>query len=484
MIMVLNRNFLLTILFALIFSINIFSQDQIKLLDKYLTEYFENKNIPSISAGVLYKGKILWLGTKGYADLENSVLATKKSVYRIASISKSITAVAVMQLVEQGKINLDEDVRKYIPYFSMKNWKFTVRQVLSHTSGVRNYRSEKEFNSKEYYKSTSEAVSVILNDTIEYEPGTKQHYTTLGYNLLAAIIENVSKMSFTEYLQEFIFRQAGMTSTLPDIQKEIIKARVKGYEKNNFRVFQNVPLADLSIKIPGGGLLSSAEDLLKFSHALLDGKLIKLSTLDSMITPTRLKNGEFQNYGLGFAFGTDEKGRKYIFHPGTGTGFSSLLLIYPQEKFAAVHLINSRDRNIGNPAVDFASIIIDKKYEKPLPPISDHLLKIAIAEGIDSAISNYKKIKTDSLNKYIINEDEMMLFGYDLISINETLAAIKFFRFFLKESSAFAKGYKGLADAYYRDGNRGLSIRNYRKALEFDPGNKYIFDMIKKLAGN
>ena len=124
--MVLNRNFLLTILFALIFSINIFSQDQIKLLDKYLTEYFENKNIPSISAGVLYKGKILWLGTKGYADLENSVLATKKSVYRIASISKSITAVAVMQLVEQGKINLDEDVRKYIPYYPLKNWKFTV----------------------------------------------------------------------------------------------------------------------------------------------------------------------------------------------------------------------------------------------------------------------------------------------------------------------------------------------------------------------
>jgi hypothetical protein len=275
-----------------------------------------------------------------------------------------------------------------------------------------------------------------------------------------------------------------MTSTIPDIQKQLIRDRARGYEKDDSRNLQNASLADLSIKIPGGGLLSSAGDLLKFSQALLEGKLIRRSTLDSMIVPTKLKSGKMQDYGLGFALGADSMGKKYIFHPGSGTGFSSFLLIYPNENFASVYLINTRDRNLGNPAADLASIVLDKKTVRPHVPLSDYLLKITFAAGIDTAINNYKKFKADSVEKFRINDDELMLFGYDLISNKRYTDAIKFFKYFIKEFPGSAKGYIGLADAYHLDGNKGLSLRNYLQALRFDPDNKYVAGMIRKMNNN
>ena len=109
-----------------------------KELDRYIYRYWLNKNVPSVSVGILSKGKIVYQDAVGYSDLENTTLANPKTIYRIASISKSITAVAIMQLYEKGKIDLDADVRKYIPYFPKKKWKISIRQLLSHTAGIRN----------------------------------------------------------------------------------------------------------------------------------------------------------------------------------------------------------------------------------------------------------------------------------------------------------------------------------------------------------
>jgi len=189
----------------LIFSLhsNLFSQNITKKLDQYLIDYYINKNVPSISAGLIQGEKIIWLDVKGYADIENNVPATKNTIYRIASVSKIITAVAVMQLVEEGKIKLDDDVRKYIQ-FPPKRWKFTVRQLLSHTAGIRTYKNTGEFESKEFFNTTQEVINYLAKDSLVYEPGTRYLYTTLSYNLLAAIIENVSGLSFPDYINKYI----------------------------------------------------------------------------------------------------------------------------------------------------------------------------------------------------------------------------------------------------------------------------------------
>lgn len=464
------------------FFINVFSQNINKKLDQYLTDYYINKNVPSISTGLLHDGKIIWLAEKGYSDIENNVPASKNTVYRIASISKIITAVAVMQLVEEGKIRLDDDVEKYIQY-PAKRWKFTVRQLLTHTAGIRNYRSTGEFESKEYFRSTQEAINYLAKDSLEYEPGTKYFYTTLSYNFLAAIIENVSGLSFHDYIKKNILISADMKSTYPDFQRSIIPNRAKGYDRNPYRQVQNAALADLSIKIPGGGLLSTSEDLLKFSDNLLKGKLIKLTSLDSMIVPTKLKNGKTINYGLGVSFGIDESGRKYISHSGTGTGFTSLLLIYPQEKTAVIHLMNIRDRNMGEPALDIAAIYFGREIKKPEKSLADFLLKITLEYGIDSSLTAYRKITSDTTSNFNKRLEEQITFGYDLINIQRYPAAIQLFRMLTREFPNAADVFIGLGDAYLKDGNKGLATKNFRLALRLQPLNSYAAEMLKKLSG-
>jgi CubicO group peptidase (beta-lactamase class C family) len=457
-----------------------FAQNYKNELNNFLIEYRINKDIPSISGGVSLNGKIVWLGADGLADIENNVPAKTNTVYRIASISKAITSVAIMQLVEQNKIKLDEDVRTYLPYFPKKRWKFTIRQLLNHTSGIRNYRYE-EFNSTSSFKSIKDAIRVVMDDSLQFEPGTKYLYTTLGYNLLAGVIENVSGVSFEEYLRKNIFEPAEMTSSYLEYQPKIIFNKARGYVKNNFRKFENAPLADLSIKFPGGGIISTSEDLLKFSQKLISFKLIKPSTLDTMLAPTILKNKDTLYYGLGLSFGKDNKGRKYFGHSGGGTGFTSELIIYPEKSLAAVYLTNIRDRNLENPAKSFVEIVLDNNFEKPKKSLADRLLGIYLEHSIDSSIVKSEQLIRDSSSTYNNDDEEIVLFGYDLIATGNYSDAIHYFKHLISRKDNFAKFYVGLADAYYKDGNKGLALRNFRTAANLDSKNKYAQDMIKKI---
>jgi serine beta-lactamase-like protein LACTB, mitochondrial len=475
---------LFLMLFFFLVSFHSFSQKNISVdLEKFLTEYYQNKSIPSISAGALKDDKILWAGSRGYSDVENLVPASPSSVYRIASVSKPITAVAIIQLYEQGKLHLDDDVLKYIPYFPVKRWKFTIRQLLNHTSGIRNYKPN-EFDSKNFFSNTREAVNVVISDSLQFQPGTDYLYTTLGYNLLAAVVERISGTSFSAYLENNIFKPAGMNSTFLEVQPQIIFNRAKGYQKNSMRQLINAPLADLSIKHAGGGMISTAPDLLKFASALLTGKLIKPESLDSMITPLKLKNGGSRQYGLGFSLEKDSKNRSFISHAGGGTGFTSYLIIYPKEKVATVHLINIRDRNLNNPAAEIASILLDSKYVFPLKSFSDELFSVYTQNGIDSSIAIVKQLNTTLYKEYNTGESELLSFGNDLLNSRKYLDAIKYFKFLSETLSDNPEVFIGLGDAYNRDGNKGLAIKSYRAALKINPSHKYANDMIKKLSGN
>lgn len=481
-----DRNFFFTctiVTFLLAVTVSIHPQNKLKEFEKYIIDFQKNKNIPSISAGISYQNNILWTDAKGYADVENFVPAAKKSVYRIASISKIVTAVAIMQLVEQKKIALDDNALRYIPFFPTKKWKFTIRQLLNHTAGIRNYKYG-EFDSKENYASTKEALSIIISDSLEYEPGTKHLYTTLGYNLLAAVIENVTGIGYTEYIQKNIFNPAGMSSTFFEYQKDIIYYRAKGYTKNTLRRLQNSALADLSIKFAGGGIISTSNDLLKFAINLLEGKFISLALLDTMKTQTILKDGRKINYGLGFSLGVDPFGSEYFYHSGNGTGFTSQLVFFQKEKIAAVHLINCNDRDLGSPSLDLVNLYLERDKPKPKTPASDHLMTILLNYGIDSASVEIKNIQKDTLSDYIINADELILFGDDLLNSKKYRDAIVIFKSVINDFPDYYRGYVGLGDAYLKDGNKGLALRNYRQALKLNPKNTYVTSMIKKIEGS
>lgn len=454
----------------------------IKELNYYLEQYYQNKKIPSISAGVLKDNSILWLGNKGLADLENFVTATQNSLYRIASVTKSIVAVAVMQLYERGKISLDDEINKYVPYFPKKKWKITVRQLLNHTSGLRSYKNEDEFNSKMFYSSLKEAVSTFDNDELLFEPGTNYNYTSLGYTLLAALIENVANIPFEDYLKKNIFKPAGMKSTLVDIQSEIIFNRVNGYTKNARRDFINSPLVDLSQKVGGGGLLSNPEDLLLFAKSILDEKLIKRSTFEIMIKPTYLNNGKKSDYGLGFVIHQTNDSIYYYGHEGRGTGFSSNLIIFPENKIAAVYLINVRDRNLGDPALDIANFILKKPIPIPSKTLADHLSVVYNEFGIDSTIMALSKIESIKKNEFNFSLDEVIYFGNLLVERNKIADGIKYLKFLLRKYNNSFPVLVALAEAYYKDQNIGLAMRYFREAKKVNPGDPYVNRMLNRIS--
>jgi CubicO group peptidase (beta-lactamase class C family) len=470
-----------TILLSLLFLTIGLSQNVLFKLNLYCEEYVKKNSLPSVSAGLIENNKIIWTNYTGSVDLENNVPAAKNSLYRVASISKSITAVAVMQLVEQGKMNLDSDVRNYLSYIPQKKWVFTVRQLLNHTSGIRSYINEEEFNSKINFRSVRETVLYAAKDTLEYQPGTKYLYSTLAYNLLAGIIEQVSGLSFEDYLQKNIFEPATMNSTKLDFHNKIIFNRAKGYQKNELREFENAQLVDLTIKFPGGGILSTVEDLLKFSNGLLQNKLIKKQTLDTMLTETVLVNGTKIQYGLGLDFGVDKYGRKFYGHAGGGTGFVSHFMCYPDLNLASVHLINCRDRNLINIADEIAALYLGGDVSFPKFSLSDTLTKIAVTVSIDSALAFWTSLEKKKDEHFLLSNDEKKDFGYDLLASNRTKDAIRAFTKLTETDTTFTDGFIGLGEAFNLDGNKGLALRSLKKAQKQKPNDTHVQALILQI---
>lgn len=481
-----KRNFLLKFLFLFIIvvSISLFSQDRSEIYKKFVSLYPGNKNVPSLAAGIIQNNKVIYVGASGMIDIENNVPASTKSVYRLASISKLITSVAIMQLVQNKKISLDEDVRKYLPYFPKKKWQFTVRQVLSHTSGLRTYKNNEEFNSTTNFPDIKSTIVYFSSDSLDFQPGTRYQYSTLSYNVLAAIIEEVSGLSFADYIKEKICLPSGMNNTYLDYVNNIIPNRAKGYQKNKFREIENAPLADLTIKFPGGGIASCIEDLLKFGQALLNNTLISKEMLDTMTTPVKLNNGRLLSYGLGTDVREDEYENRYFGHSGGGTGFVSHLFVYPEEKIVSAYLLNIRDRNLENPAQLFVwELLGNRPLGIPKKPVSDLLLEKTETDSIAAVIELYDIIKSDSTDVFIADVNELKNFGYDLLARKKYSEAILVFSKMTVDEPSLIDGYIGLGDTYLNDNNRGLALRNYRRALNIESSNSYCKKMIEKIEG-
>ena len=299
---------------------------------------------PGLSVAVVLDDTLAWSAGFGLADVENDVPARGDSVYRIASISKTMAATAVMQLVERGQVALDDPIQKYVPAFPTKGKQtITVRHVLSHTSGIRHYKAG-EMDHREPYDSIDAAIAIFKDDPLLFTPGEKYSYSSYAFNLLAGLVERASGIGYEAYLTEHIWKPAGMTHTYLEHPQEVVSHRVRQYVKagGNPRV-RNAPYADLSIKWAGGGAISTVEDLARFHIALDQGKLLKPDTMERMYTPTRLNDGSQSDYGLGWMINRDADGHRWIAHSGGATGGSTYLLRDPARKLAVVVFSNVQD---------------------------------------------------------------------------------------------------------------------------------------------
>jgi CubicO group peptidase (beta-lactamase class C family) len=251
-----------------------------------------------------------------------------------------------MQLVERGKIDLNAPIHKYCAAYPEteklkdapeKNFSITVRQLLVHQAGVR-HNNLQDTRSTKYYENITQAVSSFKDDPLVAEPGTKYSYSTPGYTLLGCAIEGATGQPYIDYVRENVFRPAGMTRTFVDDVYAIIPNRVRGYMKDEGQII-NTFLHDTSIKIPGGGLVSSAEDLARFAIAVNTNKLVKPETLAQMWTKPKTSDGKEQTYAMGFMI-NEENGLLRVTNDGAQAGTRTFLFLLPKQKFAIALMTN------------------------------------------------------------------------------------------------------------------------------------------------
>ncbi len=307
-------------------------------VEKIVGTEMSRLGIPGLSLAIALDGQIRYANGFGMADVENNVPATAATVYRLASISKPITATAVMQLVERGKVDLDAQVWNYVPAFPVKPWPVTVRQLLCHQSGVRHYRGD-EINSTRHYLNLTEPLKIFKDDALLFEPGTKTSYTTYGYNLLGCVVEAASGMKFADYLEANIFRPAGCDRLRVDDHFEIIPGRAQGYSRDKSGRLRNSGPADTSNKIPGGGLCGTPADLVRFALAVHGGALLKPDTLEMALTRQKLRDGTRTSFGLGWSLGEFE-GRKTVSHGGAQQRVRTMLFAIPERRFVLAWMCN------------------------------------------------------------------------------------------------------------------------------------------------
>ncbi len=274
-----------------------------KLMSVYADRMEEEMGVEDqygVSLAVSVCGREVWNAAYGYADIENSVPVTVDTKFRVGSVSKTMTSIALGQLVESGQLDLDAQIQTYVPTFPRKAFPVTVRQVAGHIAGIRHYNND-EFLSTVHYDSVAEGLSIFENDPLLHEPGSKYEYSTYGWNLLSAVVEGASGEAFLDYMQENVFEAADMSDTLADLNRNIIPHRTEFY---HFDVASganvNAPYVDLSNKWAGGGFLSTPSDLLKFGQATMDGTLVSPQTFDVLTQSQSLSDGEATNYGMGW----------------------------------------------------------------------------------------------------------------------------------------------------------------------------------------
>ncbi|MEP0987713.1 serine hydrolase domain-containing protein [Ekhidna sp.] len=312
--------------------------------DSLLETYYKKSEAVGIVAGYLTPSQN-WSSSIGLKDKESNELLSTSSTIRLASIAKIMTAVAVMQLVEAKKIELESPINRYCPKVSDNHKHITVRQLLNHSGGIRGYKSNKERNNKVEYASLEDAYEIFKNDPLLFEPGSSFSYTTYGYTLLGLIIEKVSGVTYESYLKRNIWEPLNMNNTgvekyddIPESSSSLYHKSVKGKLKTpNYRT-------NLSDRLPGGGVYSSVNDILLFGKGILDGSLINSDSFDQMSENSGLKN-EGNAYGLGlFLYGENPKYGNVVGHGGAQIGSSTQLMLLPDKN--AVVFVGSNTSGI------------------------------------------------------------------------------------------------------------------------------------------
>jgi len=315
------------------------SNEAIKIAQTIALDFQNKENIPGMAISVSKKGKLIWSEGFGYSNIE-----TKQKVnpsvtqFRVASISKPITAAALAKLMDDGQLDLDQSIYTYVPDFPKKKYDFTVRQTGGHIAGIRHYNGKEFILNKKM--SIVEGLNIFKDSDLKFKPGDEFSYSTYGWNLLSVIIQNASKTEFNTYMNEKIFKPLNMINTTLDLSDQDMPNRTLFYNKTNAGKIVLGPKVSNEHKVAGGGFVSTTEDLIKFGNEIISPNNFSVASINELTKEQHLKNGEGTDYGVGFGVSKTKNDVLKFSHTGGGIGATAFLIIYPKEEIVISILTN------------------------------------------------------------------------------------------------------------------------------------------------
>ncbi|HKP69618.1 MAG TPA: serine hydrolase [Pyrinomonadaceae bacterium] len=452
----------------------------------FLKREMAERKIPGLQAAVVKDGRIVFLESFGIANIQNSVAVTNKSVFPIFSCTKAFTGVAIMQLVEEGKLDLSAPISKYLDGLPAAWQPVTIRQLLTHISGLPNVIPVLDRETLGFSNGQNEdAVWAKVKELpMEFETGTRFSYNQTNYALLGKIIDKLTGKPFVDVFAERQFDVALMPSTRHGDSRDVIPNMVSTYRFVNGvdgKTFAAPRLVANYVEFPpfrrtASGLNSTAEDLAKWIMALLDGKLLKPESRATLWKAGAFNNGHATQWALGWV---TKPRPTHSAITATG-GTRAAIFVYPEDRAAVVILTNLTNSFPEDIADELAGIY------NPAIAASDPVTALRIQlrkRGFDKALDVYRELKAKDA-RFNPLENDLNDWAYRLMNgggkPKEALEIFKLNVFLYPQS---ANTYDSLADAYNVNGDRPRAIENYKKSLELDPKNKRAAEELKRLEG-
>jgi CubicO group peptidase (beta-lactamase class C family) len=447
-----------------------------------------DSTITSVSIGVLKDG-IAYTSHYGELDAGKGNPPNDETIYEIASVTKTMTGTLVAHAVVDGKLNLDDDIRKYLntdyQNFQYENEAITIKHLITHTSqlpanwtGVEDTFREGGDNvfqklieiGKNYTKEMFfEQMENAVLDTI---PGVNYEYNNLAPNLMAHILENVYQKPFDELLNDFIFKKNGMTSTKMRLSEEEQSRLANGYSKG-----QLMPNAPIPTWGAAGGLKSTTPDLIKYMRLQLD------STNATILESHRLNFTVHSNFSLAYYWNIGNNSDKTIHysHHGGAAGMQNLFSVYPAYNMAVSIITNSNAEHTGDLLHRTVRELVNDLKPNGKKSIEKEITSKTM-QNVDEGIALYHQLKKDHIDVYNFeNQNELNNVGYALLSKNKVKDAIKIFALLVSEFPKYPNPYDSLGEAYFINKEYELAIKNFNISLELNPENTNAAKMIDEI---
>ena len=468
------------VLFLAFLTAPLLAASKAESIDTLVRKYNE---LRQFNGAVLVAGESGVIHKKGYgyANFEWQIPNTPDVRFRLGSITKQFTSMVIMQLVAEGKLELDDRITTHLSdYRKDTGDRITIAHLLNHTSGIPSYTGLPGFfanESRDPY-TPADFVRKWASGDLEFEPGLKWAYNNSGYFLLGAIIEKVTGKTYAEALQERIFDPLGMKASGYDLSAPLIPKRASGYALAGGK-YVNAPYLDMTIPYAAGSLYSTVEDLYLWDRALYTEKLLKEDLKKQMFTPG------LQDYGFGWSIrktklDDDKTELDVIRHNGGIHGFSTVLVRVPKRKELVVLLDNtSRGDTLDGLAASILSILHGVEPRQPRKSLVEELQSV---EGNGAAIvARYRELRRQKPDQYDFRERELNTLGYQLLQTGRAADAIEVFKLNVEMFPQSGNVYDSLGESYAMAGNKELALANYRKSLELDPKNANAREFIQRL---